>query len=115
MAKSKSLGGHTRGNRPAAKAGGRGRSAPKDAAGAQSAPAAIPGVLLSGLAPADLAEIRERIDAIDAEVHALLNARARFAQQVGISKSSSGKAVDFYRPEREAEVLRKALARNRGP
>src|SRR6202789_877748 len=62
-----------------------------------------------------LGNIRESIDAIDAEVHALLNARAHFAQQVGISKSSSGKAVDFYRPEREAEVLRKALARNRGP
>ena len=66
-------------------------------------------------APADLAQIRERIDAIDAQVHALLNERARFAQLVGISKSASGKAVDFYRPEREADVLRKALARNRGP
>jgi chorismate mutase / prephenate dehydratase len=82
---------------------------------AESAAPAAPGVLLSGAGAADLAEIRERIDAIDAEVHALLNARAQFAQQVGISKSSSGKAVDFYRPEREAEVLRKALARNRGP
>jgi chorismate mutase-like protein len=44
-----------------------------------------------------------------------LNERARFAQQVGISKTASGKAVDFYRPEREAQVLRKALERNRGP
>jgi chorismate mutase/prephenate dehydratase len=34
---------------------------------------------------------------------------------VGVSKTASGKAVDFYRPEREAEVLRKALERNRGP
>jgi chorismate mutase/prephenate dehydratase len=34
---------------------------------------------------------------------------------VGISKSSAGKAVDFYRPEREAEVLRMALKRNQGP
>ena len=61
-------------------------------------------------ARADLGNIRERIDAIDARIHALLNERARFAQLVGISKSASGKAVDFYRPEREAEVLRKALA-----
>ncbi len=30
-------------------------------------------------------------------------------------RSASGKAVDFYRPEREAEVLRKALKRNQGP
>ena len=55
------------------------------------------------------------IDAIDARIHALLNERARFAQLVGISKSARGKAVDFYRPEREAEVLRKALKRNQGP
>jgi chorismate mutase/prephenate dehydratase len=64
---------------------------------------------------ADLGNIRERIDAIDARIHALLNERARFAQQVGISKSAAGKAVDFYRPEREAQVLRNALKRNRGP
>ena len=44
-----------------------------------------------------------------------MNERAGFAQQVGISKTAAGKTVDFYRPEREAEVLRKALARNRGP
>jgi chorismate mutase/prephenate dehydratase len=31
------------------------------------------------------------------------------------SKAANGKAVDFYRPEREADVLRKALERNRGP
>jgi chorismate mutase / prephenate dehydratase len=65
--------------------------------------------------PGDLGNIRESIDTIDARIHALLNERARFAQLVGISKSASGKAVDFYRPEREAEVLRMALKRNQGP
>jgi chorismate mutase/prephenate dehydratase len=70
-----------------------------------------------GVAPAagGLGNIRNSIDAIDARIHALLNERARFAQLVGISKSSSGKAVDFYRPEREADVLRMALKRNQGP
>jgi chorismate mutase/prephenate dehydratase len=70
-----------------------------------------------GVAPAsvDLRSIRERIDEIDARIHGLLNERARFAQQVGISKTKDGKAVDFYRPEREAQVLRTALKRNRGP
>jgi chorismate mutase/prephenate dehydratase len=63
----------------------------------------------------DLAQIRDRIDSIDERIQALLNERARFAQQVGISKTTSGKAVDFYRPEREAQVLRKALERNQGP
>jgi chorismate mutase/prephenate dehydratase len=62
-----------------------------------------------------LGNIRDSIDAIDARIHALLNERARFAQLVGISKAASGKAVDFYRPEREAEVLRLALKRNQGP
>jgi chorismate mutase / prephenate dehydratase len=66
-------------------------------------------------AGAGLGSIRENIDAIDARIHALLNERARFAQLVGISKSASGKAVDYYRPEREAEVLRMALKRNQGP
>jgi chorismate mutase/prephenate dehydratase len=63
----------------------------------------------------DLAEVRRRIDAIDEQLHALLNERARYAQQVGISKHAAGHTVDFYRPEREAEVLRMALARNKGP
>ena len=66
-------------------------------------------------AGAGLGNIRDSIDAIDARIHALLNERARFAQLVGISKSAAGKAVDYYRPEREAEVLRLALKRNRGP
>jgi chorismate mutase/prephenate dehydratase len=63
----------------------------------------------------DLNGIRARIDEIDASLQALLNERARFAQQVGISKHADGHTVDFYRPEREAEVLRAALRRNKGP
>jgi len=75
------------------------------------------GKAVPGITPASggLGNIRESIDAIDARIHALLNERARYAQLVGISKSTSGKAVDFYRPEREAEVLRMALERNQGP
>jgi chorismate mutase / prephenate dehydratase len=69
----------------------------------------------STAAGAGLGNIRDSIDAIDARIHSLLNERARFAQLVGISKSASGKAVDYYRPEREAEVLRLALKRNQGP
>jgi len=65
--------------------------------------------------PLPLSELRARIDAVDAQLHELINQRARLAQQAGISKHSDGHTVDFYRPEREAEVLRLALARNRGP
>jgi len=61
----------------------------------------------------ELESIRERIDAVDAELHALINERARLAQRVGISKHAAGHTVDFYRPEREAQVLRRALDRNR--
>jgi chorismate mutase / prephenate dehydratase len=59
--------------------------------------------------------LRTKIDAIDEQLHALINQRARLAQQAGISKHADGHAVDFYRPEREAEVLRRALERNDGP
>jgi chorismate mutase / prephenate dehydratase len=60
--------------------------------------------------------IRKQIDSVDVGLHALLNQRAALARQAGISKHMEGRLVDFYRPEREADVLRKALARNRkGP
>lgn len=62
-----------------------------------------------------LEDIRRRIDAVDAQIHALINERARLAQTVGISKHADGHTVDFYRPEREAQVLRMALERNEGP
>ena len=63
----------------------------------------------------DLASIRNHIDAIDERIQALINERARLAQQVGISKGELASAVDYYRPEREAEVLRQIRARNEGP
>jgi chorismate mutase/prephenate dehydratase len=99
-----------------AKGGAAPRAAPD---GAAIEDAAVEGAArpdaVGGSRAADLSQIRDRIDDVDARIHALLNERARFAQQVGISKTASGKAVDFYRPEREADVLRKALERNKGP
>ncbi len=66
-------------------------------------------------AVADLTQIRKRIDAVDRKIQSLINERARYAQQVGISKGELSSAVDYYRPEREAEVLRAVLERNEGP
>jgi chorismate mutase/prephenate dehydratase len=63
----------------------------------------------------DLAEIRKRINSIDERLQTLINERATIAQQVGVAKGELGSAVDYYRPEREAEVLRKVLERNDGP
>lgn len=63
----------------------------------------------------DLAEIRKRINGVDEQIQALINERARFAQQVGVAKGELAAAVDYYRPEREAEILRNIVARNEGP
>jgi chorismate mutase/prephenate dehydratase len=66
-------------------------------------------------APADLGQVRGRIDAVDEKIHALLNERAQLAQAVGESKTLAGRTADFYKPEREAQVLRMARERNKGP
>lgn len=68
----------------------------------------------SGPAPA-LAEARERIDGIDRQIQALIAERAGWAQRVGKAKGPLKAAVDYYRPEREAQVLRQVLDRNDGP
>ena len=63
----------------------------------------------------DLAAIRQRINEIDERIQGLINDRARIAQEVGVAKGELASAVDYYRPEREAEVLRRVLDRNEGP
>ncbi len=66
-------------------------------------------------AAAKLEAVRARIDGVDEQIQRLLNERAKLAQAVGISKTRDGRTVDFYRPEREAQVLRRVQQRNRGP
>lgn len=63
----------------------------------------------------DLGEIRKRIDSIDERIQALISERAQCAQEVGKSKGDDATAVDYFRPEREADVLRRVLERNDGP
>lgn len=63
----------------------------------------------------DLAQVRERIDAIDRQIQALIAERAGFALEVGRAKGVLAAAVDYYRPEREAQVLRRVVDRNEGP
>ena len=58
-----------------------------------------------------LLELRQRIDALDARLVGLLADRSRLVEQVGHLKA--GKAV--YRPEREAQILRRITALNKGP
>ena len=63
----------------------------------------------------DLAAIRARIDGIDQHIQSLIQERAEFARQVGVAKGPLKAAVDYYRPEREAQVLRRVVDRNSGP
>lgn len=58
----------------------------------------------------ELLKLRDRIDAVDAELLRLLNERAKIAQQVGHIKNGQ-----IYRAEREAQVLRRLCAENPGP
>lgn len=62
-----------------------------------------------------LAQAREQIDALDAQIQQLISQRARIAQDVALIKQSLGESGDHYRPAREAEVLRRAIERNAGP
>lgn len=60
--------------------------------------------------------VRDRIDLVDREIHRLLNERARCAREVAEIKARfDNKDAIFYRPEREAQVLRRVMARNEGP
>lgn len=62
-----------------------------------------------------LEEARARIDGIDTQIQDLIAERARWAQQVGKAKGPLKAAIDYYRPEREAQVLRRVVDRNDGP
>ncbi|MFQ5994359.1 MAG: prephenate dehydratase [Acidiferrobacterales bacterium] len=61
-----------------------------------------------------LRELRERIDTLDMEIQDLISERARCAQKAAKSKERAG-AKNFYSPEREAQVLRRVITRNKGP
>ena len=58
-----------------------------------------------------LNEHRAAIDALDREILALLNERAKHAQEIGALKGGAA----AYRPERETQVLRGLHAANTGP
>ena len=64
-----------------------------------------------------LAKLRDQIDQLDNQIQQLINARAQCAQQVAEVKNQSGgeQPPVFYRPEREAQVLRAVMDRNEGP
>ncbi|HET6432393.1 prephenate dehydratase [Dyella sp.] len=62
-----------------------------------------------------LSEVRERIDSIDRQIQELIAERAMRAREVARVKGEGLSAIDYYRPEREAHVLRMVVDRNKGP
>ena len=65
--------------------------------------------------PQTLDEARQQIDALDEQIQGFISQRARIAQTIAHIKQGMGDRGDHYRPAREAEVLRRVMARNQGP
>ena len=62
-----------------------------------------------------LATLRDQIDSIDQNIQQLISSRADVARQVAEAKNAKDKGASYYRPEREAQVLRRVVERNQGP
>jgi chorismate mutase / prephenate dehydratase len=62
-----------------------------------------------------LAQLRVDIDALDNQLIRLISTRARLAQEVAEVKNASQEPANFYRPEREAQILKKVIEQNKGP
>jgi chorismate mutase/prephenate dehydratase len=61
-----------------------------------------------------LEQLRTQIDKVDADIQRLISERAQCARRIGEIKGLTERA-EFYRPEREAQVLRGVVERNQGP
>lgn len=62
-----------------------------------------------------LETLRQRIDQLDSDILRLISERASCAKQVAEVKLADDPSTVFYRPEREAQVLRRIMALNDGP
>ncbi|AOS27527.1 prephenate dehydratase [Xanthomonas oryzae pv. oryzae] len=103
-------------NRPTSATGGKSKPARKSAGASVSkqAKTSADTSAIKTAAPV-LADVRAKIDEIDRNIQALIAERANFSHQVGKAKGKLAAAVDYYRPEREAQVLRMVVDRNEGP
>lgn len=63
---------------------------------------------------AELRRLRERIDALDRRIVALLNERAEVAREAGLAKTAIGRRA-IRDGEREREVLLRVTMANQGP
>lgn len=63
-----------------------------------------------------LQQLREEIDQLDYKIHDLINQRAKLALKISdIKVKYHGKDVEFYRPQREQDILAKIKEYNKGP
>lgn len=60
----------------------------------------------------ELLALRAKIDACDRQLQALIQERVSIAAKIAKTKLSTSEDVSFYRPEREAQVLRRVRERN---
>lgn len=67
------------------------------------------------MAEEKLGQLRVQIDTLDQKILDLISERARCAQEVARVKTEADPSAVFYRPEREAQVLRKIMEKNDGP
>jgi len=72
-------------------------------------------VKASAANPQKLQEVRAQIDGIDRQIQELITQRATWASKVRAAKGEMKAAVEYYRPERESQILRRVLDRNQGP
>ena len=59
--------------------------------------------------------IRQKIDAIDHQILNLIQKRGSLAQKIGDLKGLVNSNKSFYKPDREAEILRNISKLNGGP
>jgi len=100
---------------PAKAASAKAASTEQAAKAAGSRRVATPDIPTDAHGKPDLAAVRAQIDGIDREIQSLIAERALWAHQVGKAKGKLAATVDYYRPEREAQVLRRVVDRNEGP
>ena len=63
----------------------------------------------------NLEDLRNKIDSLDQKLLEIISERALVAKKVAEVKQAAGEDAGFYRPEREAQILRKTIESNNGP
>ncbi len=64
----------------------------------------------------ELKMLREQIDELDYKIHDLINQRAELALHISkVKVKYHGNNTEFYRPQREKDILNKIKAHNQGP